>query len=383
MDTDLMHTDRPDTASFGTDPLTSDLLHRLLDVDPAAGPAELLHRARADRHLPYLVLAALSREGVRMGGHARAELQRARDRAECYARVARDLADATGVRPIRDLPLAGYYPPDLPRPLGGLSLVSPTEATLWQAVNRLVTDHPVESVEVTLLGERPRHTAVTLRWPAEDPLLDPWYQVRVATAALTGDLATVPVRPYLAADEHVECLIALAEEGLARTFLTGDVIDVAQLAGQPFDPAETAAVLAAYRLAPEAAALLDLAAEHVPLGSLRDVRTVLEAEVGPELRRRRTLTRAHRPRGGTLLRHGTLLRRTVIRHQWDEALLLPAGGATLLLTPVADYLLGAEGTRPTAPERAAALAALRAWDTTAPGGPDPAPRTGLSEPRHR
>ncbi|MFJ9442392.1 hypothetical protein ACIRRH_11025 [Kitasatospora sp. NPDC101235] len=357
--------------------MNTDLLHRLLDVDPVAGPVELLHRARGDRHLPYLVLAALARDGVRMGEHARAELRRARDRADCYARVARELADATGVRPIRDLPLAGYYPPDLPRPLGGLSLVSPTEATLWQAVNRLVTDHPVESVEVTLLGERPRHTAVTLRWPAEDPLLDPWYEVRVATAALTGDLATVPVRPYLAADDHVECLIALAEEGLGRAFLAGDVIDVAHLAGQPFEPVETAAVVAAYRLAPEAAALLDLAAEHVPLGSLRDVRTVLEAEVAPELRRRRTLARPLRPR------HGTLLRRTVIRHQWDEALLLPAGDAGLLLTPVADYLLGPEGTRPTAAERAAALAALRAWDTTAPGSPDPARCTGLSEPRHR
>ncbi|MFJ2189686.1 hypothetical protein ACIOJE_17355 [Kitasatospora sp. NPDC087861] len=359
--------------------MNTDLLYRLLDVDPAAGPVELLHRARGARHLPYLVLAALARDGVRMGEHARAELQRARDRVDCYARIARDLVDATGVRPIRDLPLAGYYPPDLPRPLGELSLVSPTEATLWQAVNRLVTDHPVESVEVTLLGERPRHTAVTLRWPAEDPLLDPWYQVQLATAALTGDLAAVPVRPYLAADDHVECLIALAEEGLGRTFGADDVIDVARLAGQPFEPVETAAVVAAYRLAPETVALLDLAAEHVPLGSLRGVRTVLEAEVAPELHRRRTRTRPLRSR------HGTLLRRTVVRHQWDEALLLPAGAATLLLTPVADYLLTPDGTRPTEPERAAALAALAALDAgdaTPPGTPHPAPCSGLLDPRH-
>ncbi|MFE4518455.1 hypothetical protein ACFRMQ_30230 [Kitasatospora sp. NPDC056783] len=357
--------------------MNTDLLYRLLDVDPAAGPGELLHRARADRDLPYLVLAALDREGVRMGRHARAELQRARDRADCYARLARRLADATGVRPIRGLPLARHYPPGLPRPLGELSLVSPTEAALWQAVNRLVTEHPVESVEVALLGERPRHTAVTLRWPAEDPLLDPWYQVRVGTAALTGDLATVPVRPYLAADDHVECLIALAEDGFGRPFRAADVIDVAQLAGQPFEPVETAAVVAAYRLAPETAALLDLAAAHVPLGPLREVRTALEAEIEPELRRRRTSAGPPRPR------HGTLLRRTVTRHQWDEVLLLPAGSATLLLTPVADYLLAPEGTRPTATERAAALAALRAWDATAPGSADPASRAGLTEPRPR
>ncbi|MEU9043690.1 MULTISPECIES: hypothetical protein [unclassified Kitasatospora] len=359
--------------------MNTDLLYRLLDVDPDVGPVELLQRARAVRGLPYLVLAALAREDVRMGDHARAELRRARDRSDCYARLARDLAGATGVRPIRDLPLAGYYPSDLPRPLGELTLVSPTEAALWQAVNRLVTDHPVESVEVTLLGERPRHTAVTVRWPAEDPLLDPWYQVRLATAALAGDLATVPVRPYLAADDHVEGLIALAEEGLGRTFHAGDVLDVAHLTGQPFEPVETAAVVAAYRLAPETVALLDLAAEHLPLGSLAGVRTVLEAEVAPELQRRRTTTRPLRPR------HGTLLRRTVTRHQWDEAVLLPAGAATLLLTPVADYLLTPEGTRPTVPERTAALAALHVWDTTAPGTPG-TPGTapcGLSRPRHR
>ncbi|MFF7993622.1 hypothetical protein ACFZDG_28000 [Kitasatospora xanthocidica] len=356
--------------------MNTDLLHRLLDLGPDTGPVELLQRARGVRDLPYLVLAALAREDVRMGEHARAELRRARDRSDCYARLAGDLADATGVRPVRDLPLAGYYPADLPRPLGELTLVSPTEAALWQAVNRLVTDHPVESVEVAVLGDRPRHTTVTLRWPAEDPLLDPWYQVRLGTAALTGDPETVPVRPYLAADDHVECLIALAEEGLGRSFHPGDVLDVAQLAGQPFEPVETAAVVAAYRLAPETVALLDLAAEHVPLGPLAGVRTVLEAEVGPELRRR-TTTRPLRPR------HGTLLRRTVTRHEWDEAVLLPSGAATLLLTPVADYLLGPAGARPTVSERAAALAALRAWDALAPGVAASASFTGLSEPRHR
>ncbi|MFD8782856.1 hypothetical protein [Kitasatospora sp. NPDC059599] len=356
--------------------MNTDLLHRLLDVDPDTGPVELLHRARGVRHLPYLVLAALAREDVRMGEHARAELRRARDRSDRYARLAADLADATGVRPVRDLPLAGYYPADLPRPLGELTLVSPTEAALWQAVNRLVTDHPVETVEVTLVGERPRHTVVTLRWPAEDPLLDPWYQVRLGTAALTGDLETVPVRPYLAADDHVECLIALAEEGLGRAFHPGDVLDVAQLAGQPFEPVETAAVVAAYRLAPEAVALLDLAAEHVPLGSLAGVRTVLEAEVAPELQRRRNTARPLRPR------RGTLLRRTVTRHEWDEAVLLPCGAAAVLLTPVADYLLTEEDARPTASERTAALAALHAWDAMAPGTPGPV-RVDPSEPRHR
>ncbi|MFJ4792917.1 hypothetical protein [Kitasatospora purpeofusca] len=350
------------------------LLYHLLDVDPADGPAELLHRARGSRHLPHLVLSALAREDVRMGEPARAELRRARARADRYAGLALDLARSTGVRAIHGLPLAGYYPADLLRPQAGLDLVAPGEAALWQAVVRLVTDHPVETIDVTLLGDRPHHTAVTVRWPAEDPLLDPWYRVRLATAALPGDCATVPVRPYLVADDHVECLIALAEAQL-RTRADGaaggasgppdplTLLDLSCLTDQPFEPAETAAVLAAYRLAPEAAALLDLAAPLLPLGTLAAVRTALTPELAPERRRR-----AEAAAGPRLpVRHGTLLRRTVIRHTWDEARLLGAGdsheGGALLLTPVADYLLGAPDASPTLADRSTALDALHHWDT--------------------
>ncbi|MFE7559434.1 hypothetical protein [Kitasatospora sp. NPDC057500] len=332
------------------------LLYNLLDVDPADGPAELLHRARGSRHLPHLVLSALARDGVRMGEPARAELRRARTRADLYARLAEDLARSTGVRAVHGLPLAGYYPAGLLRPQDSLDLVAPGEAALWQAVIRLVTDHPVETIDVTLLGERPHHTAVTVRWPGEDPLLDPWYRVHLTTAALPGDRATVPVRPYLVADDHVECLIALAEAHLHTPVGTDldplTLLDLCCLTHQPFEPAETAAVLAAYRLAPEAAALLDLAATRLPLGTLAAVRTALTPELAPEHRRRSEA--AATPR--LPARHGTLLRRTVIRHTWDEARLLPAPDhTTLLLTPVADYLLAPA-------DRTTALAALQLWD---------------------
>lgn len=361
------------------------LLYRLLGTDPAEGPAELLQRARTGRHLPHLVLSALRLDGVRMGGPARDELRRAQDRADDYARVAEGLARTTGVRAIRGLPLAGYYPPGLLRPLATLDLVAPDEAALWQAVIRLVTDHPVEHVDVSLTGcaqDRarglaPHHTHVTVRWPAEDPLVDPWYRVHLSTSALPGDGATVPVRPYLVAEEPVECLIALAESRLHRPADAPDpvtLLDIACLARQPFEPAETAAVLAAYRLAPEAATLLDHAAEHVPLGPLAAVREALAPEVAPERRRRTEAAaapapsgiapdRAHpHPHSRPLTHHGTLLRRTVIRHAWNEALLLTCAPDTaLLLTPVADYLL-APG--PVTPDlRASALRTLHHWDT--------------------
>ncbi|MFB7511868.1 MULTISPECIES: hypothetical protein [unclassified Streptomyces] len=366
------------------------LLYRLLGTDPAEGPAELLQRARTGRHLPHLVLSALCRDGVRMGGPARDELRRAQDRADDYARVAEGLARTTGVRAIRGLPLAGYYPPGLLRPLATLDLVAPDEAALWQAVIRLVTDHPVEHIDVSLTGcarddthafaphhthgPASHHTDVTVRWPAEDPLVDPWYRVHLSTSALPGDGATVPVRPYLVAEEPVECLIALAESRLHRPTDAPDpvtLLDIACLARQPFEPAETAAVLAAYRLAPEAATLLDHAAKHVPLGPLAAVREALAPELGPEHRRRTEAAAATsppgvgpdpaRPRPRTRTHHGTLLRRTVIRHTWNEALLLTCAPDTpLLLTPVADYLLAPEPVTPDL--RASALRTLHHWD---------------------
>ncbi|MFJ1563677.1 hypothetical protein [Streptomyces erythrochromogenes] len=345
--------------------MNTPLLYRLLDTDPAAGPAELLHRARAGRHLPHLVLSALERDGVRMGEPARAELGRARDRVDRYARLAADLACSTGVRAIGGLPLAGYYPAGLLRPVETLDLVAPDEAALWQAVIRLVTDHPVEQIDVSLLGERPHHTAVTLHWPAQDPLVDPWYRVHLSTAALPGDGRGVPVRPFLVADDHVECLIALAEARLGGPALPPGplaLLDVAGLTGRPFEAAEAAAVLAAYRLAPEAAGLLDHAAEYFPLGPLAAVRAALAPHLASEHRRRGEAPPGAR-RAGT--RHGALLRRTVIRHTWGEArLLTPSPGTSLLLTPVADYLLTPAREAVAEPAtRTAALDALHSWDT--------------------
>ncbi|MDH6124001.1 hypothetical protein [Kitasatospora sp. GP82] len=337
--------------------MNTDLLYDLLDVDPRAGAAELLVRARRSPQLPYLVLSSLAREDARMGEPARAELRRAQARADRYAEVARRLGESTGVRPIRGLPLARYYPPDLLRPQGDLDLIAPSQSALWRAAARLVTDYPIETIDVTVLGDRPRHLKVALFWPAADPLVDPWYRVELCTAALAGDLATVPVRPVLAADDHVECLIALAEKGLQRPFQVRDVVDVLVLSGLAFDPSETAAVVSAYRLAPEAARLLDVAAAHVCLGSLAAVRAELAPEIGPELRRRERTG----PEQAIVPRRGVLLRRTVTRDDWDEVRYVPFGQGELLLTPVADYLLAGQDPVPRE-RREAALAALHAWD---------------------
>ncbi|GAB1644040.1 hypothetical protein [Krasilnikovia sp. MM14-A1259] len=317
--------------------MTTDLLYRLLDVDPDSGPAELLHRARGTHYqLPYLVLSALARDGARMGEPARAELQRAQERSRRYADLAADLAAATGVRAIKGLQLAARYPADLLRPQGDLDLVAPDEAALWRAVTRIAEQHPVENIDVTVFGVEPRHTMVVMFWPAEDPLVDPWFKVEICTAALTGDFGCVPVRPVLHAPDHVECLIALAEEGLQRPFRHRDVLDVRALSTAEFDPADTVAAVAAYRLAPEAADLLDFAARYTPLGALAAVRAALEPEVTAEQCRR---DRPPATIGAGRPEHGLFLRRVPVRPGWDSARVRSFGGGRLLLTPVADYLL--------------------------------------------
>lgn len=336
--------------------MKTELLYDLLGVDPDAGPAELLFRARGTHYqLPYLVLSALAREGARMGEAARAELGRAQARARRYAELSRELSAATGVRAIKGLQLADRYPSDLLRPQGDLDLIAPTEAALWQAVALIVAGNPVEHIDVTVFGDGPRHTMVSLFWPAEDPLSDPWFKVEVCTAALTGDLAAVPVRPVLSAADEVECLIALAEEGLQRDFRHRDAVDVLVLSEAPFEPAATVAAVAEYRLAPEAASLLDFAGRYVPLGTLDPVRRALEPEIPRELERRREPGPACTPQ------HGLFLRRVETRQGWDSARVVPSAEGELLLTPVADYLL----TRRETVSRAsydAALTALAAWD---------------------
>ncbi|MFJ9742831.1 hypothetical protein [Streptomyces sp. NPDC101166] len=335
--------------------MKTDLLYDLLDVDPDSGPAELLFRARGTHYqLPYLVLSSLAREGAAMGEHARAELARAEARARRYAELAAELKAATGVRTIKGIQLAERYPRDLLRPMGDLDLIAPTEAALWRTVARLVAGNPVENIDVTVFGE-PRHTLVTLFWPAEDRLVDPWYKVEVCTAALVGDLAAVPVRPVLRAPDEVESLIALAEEGLQRDFRHRDAVDVLMLSGADFDVEVTAATVAEYRLAPEAAGLLDFAARYVPLGPLDAVRRALGPEAARELERREAGAVPVVPR------HGLLLRRVPTRRDWDSARIVPCDAGELLLTPVADYLLtGAGVVARTAYDNA--TAALAAWD---------------------
>ncbi|MFE2154253.1 hypothetical protein ACFXJO_13965 [Streptomyces lavendulae] len=333
------------------------LLYDVLDVPEDFGPGFLLFSARKQHYtLPYLVLSALAREGHPMSEAARGELARAQRRADHYGAVLERVAAEVPVRPVKGPLLARAYPPDLLRPQGDLDLVTVGEPDLWRAVRLLMADRP-RHVGVSVLGAPERHVVVTLSGPAEDPLLDPELRVEVATAALVGDQAAVPIRAAMPLDPLTSNLLALAEERFQRPFHPRDAIDLHHL-GRSADPAagpsvaELVAAAASYHLAPELAELLAYAQEKAPLGALAPLAgDALAAEADAE-RARRAAVPAAAPRApgawpaleaGAPL-YGMPLRRTgeqlAARTGWERARVHRFGGdGALLLTPVGDYLL--------------------------------------------
>jgi hypothetical protein len=345
----------------------SDLLYELLGVDPEAGPAELLFRARGIHYqLPYLVLSVAAREGARMGVSSRDELRRAHVRADRYAELGAQLGSEFGVRQVKGVQLARYYPNDLLRPQGDIDLVAADQATLWNAVRRVVAGNRVENIDITVFGP---HVMVTMFWPATDPLSDPWYKVEFCTAALTGDFETVPVRPALPDHDIAACLIALAEEGLQREFRARDVVDLLMLSEVDFPVGEVAGLVDEYRLAPETVAMLKFAAKHIPLGTLAPLATALADAAERERDRRAAGEDGFPSPGGDVAAklasgfpvHGMYLRRTASREDWPAARVLPFEEGHLLLTPVADYLLTDQAVV-TREQYDLAAAALARWD---------------------
>ncbi|MGW1075956.1 nucleotidyltransferase family protein [Streptomyces sp. NPDC002537] len=328
------------------------MVYDALDVAEEQGPGPLLAAARKAHHtLPYLVLSALHRDGHPMSEAARGTLERALRRARHYEDVLAGITAQVPVQVIKGPLLARAYPDGLLRPQGDLDLVAESEPDLWRAVRLLMTEPPLY-VGVSVLGAPDRHVVVTLTWQPEDPLLDPELRVEVATAALVGDDAAVPIRPRMPADPLASNLLALAEERFQRPFHPRDAIDVHLLGTtEPESPAELVPAVIAYRLAPEVRELLDYTAQRLPLGSLSGTGAALESAEAAELARRAahrtppdqdTGTRGALASGRPL--YGMPLRHADGRAHWDRARLHPFQDDALLLTPVGDYLLVADET---------------------------------------
>ncbi|MFD8718533.1 hypothetical protein ACFV2H_11035 [Streptomyces sp. NPDC059629] len=239
------------------------LAHALLGVDDEEDGRELVSVARTrSGTLPQLVISLARRAGLTLGSGSRDELARARRRAERYAELYAALPAEAAARVVKGPSIARHYPADLVRPVGDLDLVVPGEAELWHAARLLVRTYGAEQNELTVLtANGRRHLVVVVSWPAADPLLEPELRVELSTAALVGDLRTVPVRAVLPESPELGDLLTVAEERFQRPFHLKDAVDAIVLLGSGALPpaAEVAAAFETYCLAPEGAELLRLA----------------------------------------------------------------------------------------------------------------------------
>ncbi|MEU3982789.1 hypothetical protein AB0F77_22275 [Streptomyces sp. NPDC026672] len=363
-------------------------LYGLLQLDEDEPPSALVRRARGIA--PVLAPLALSlavREGAEPGPGTAEELRRARERAETYERILRSCTRAEpGVRPVKGPSLRRWYPDDVVRTMNDLDLVVPDEAALWRVVGTVLSQRTVSGVGLSLLEEPGRsvdagpHLLVAPYWEPADPLLDPEMRVEITTFGYAGDMAALPIRAELPADQVLADLLALAEERIQRPFNAKDMLDVSLLlhpARMP-DPAVLTATAEQYRLAPELAELLELARRrggllaHLPETLPRTLDDLAERE-----RARRTAP-GQPPAART--RYGMPLGPVRIPSAGTSAVRThECGAGTLLFTPVGAYLL-VDGDR-VDPERfeaaraeAAALSPVR--DLRDPD-PDPSkPRRG-------
>ncbi len=304
-------------------------------------------------------------------------MRRRAERTAFYARVQHS-CEALGARPLKGLSLAAWYPDDLPRPMNDLDLLVPDTAALWRVVATLVAEHAPREMDLTVLDGEARHLLVALSWPGADPLLDYESRVEILTCALTGDQGAVPPRPSLPADPLAAGLLAVAEERFQRPFNGKDVVDVmmALAPGREVDLPLLARSADEFNLAPELMELLQLFAgtapdaAHLPSGFGTLTAALAEAS-SRELRRReewRQGQAADTPDRGSL-RHG--MRLTPVEpgprphRAANTATLHPFDGGTLLLTPVADFLL-VTGALVDPALHDAATSALAAVSPTAP-----------------
>ncbi|MEV6549594.1 nucleotidyltransferase family protein [Streptomyces sp. NPDC051597] len=336
------------------DPIDLPLLYRLFDLSPDEDLRVLVRRARATREaLVQLVFSVAERAGHRLGTGSADELRRARARAEGYRRLHTAIRAAHPVHVLKGPAISQHYPEGVLRPTGDLDLVVADERELW-AVVRVVLDHQsVENLDYSVVDGERRHMMATLSWAPLDPLLDRDAKVDVGTAAYFGDGALLPVRSRPPADEVLTGLLAIAEERFQRAFHAVDALDVIVLSRVgPESVAAAEATVREFRLAPEVTELLAHAGRCAPLGPFEELRRRLEPAAEQERERRSAATAAPPAR----VRYGMELRRAH-RPDWRRAVEHHAGGDTLMLTPVGDYLL--VESELVAPDRyEAALAAL-------------------------
>lgn len=358
------------------------LLHRLLDVDEEDGPRVLVRQSRmVSSALVPLVMSVAARAGVPLGSGSRDEIARARARVDGYRRIAADCRRFFGARMVKGPSVARLYPADLTRSMSDLDLVVPDEGALWDAVAHLADRYELEEMDVAVFGDPVRHLVVAPYWAADDPLLDRPLHVDLSTFAFYGDPQSVPIRTTLPLHQTVADLLSLAEERFQRPFNAKDVIDAALLLRDPrLDAGALREAASTYLLAPELRELIVFGKERSDLFETVDDSLLADLDrLAGEERARRAGQAAPRPEGvaarlahGGFPVHGMRLRWARPRRPWRAARLRPGpDGSTLLLTPVADYLLVTEPLVAPDVYEAAREEAERLTAEEAAPGPDP------------
>ncbi|KUL22692.1 hypothetical protein ADL12_41595 [Streptomyces regalis] len=333
-----------------TPPVNLAFFRQMLDLDDDAPPHDVVTVAGRTSHaLRSLVMTAAAREGV-VGTGSTDELQRLAKRLAFYARV-QQTAEQLGAQPIKGFTLAAWYPDDLPRPMSDLDLVVPDPACLWRVVSALAVEYGPQEMDVTMLGYEAQHFVVNLSWPGADPLLDRETHVEITTCALTGDQGAVPLRPCLPDDPVAAGLLAVAEERFQRPFNAKDVVDVMMTLrpGCDVDVHQLASLADEFHLAPELLELLRLWAnvDETSASHFHMLLMALDLAAAREARRRAEwLGEDDGPAGPSdprTLRYGMRLTSVACGPRPgrapDAAAQCDFEGGTLLLTPVADFLL--------------------------------------------
>ena len=301
-----------------------------------------------------------SPKAPKAGSGSRDELRRARARAGRYAELHAAVA-AVPVRVVKGPSLAGHYPPGAIRPVGDLDLVVTGEAQLWQAA-RILCEQGGELAELTLLRHDERtHTVLAVLWPSPDPLMDEELRVELSTAAFTGDLGAVPVRPELPADPLLADLLSVAEERFQRDFHAKDAVDLLVLLSH-LDTKAVVAAAEAFHLAPELSALAELLRANAGHPQLEPLTAALAVPAAAETTRRDEFGPGGQQPEGVVARLAASL------PVWgmplptrppgqDQFRLQEYAGALVARTPLGDFLL-TDGELVDPGQHAAVLAAL-------------------------
>ncbi len=208
--------------------LTLARLAEMLDVDqnePGLARLTLAASREVSLGLPAVVLSLLRRDGYSIGSEGEAELLRIRTRSAAYRDLVAAMSDLGGVV-CKGAATGAFYPSALHRHVGDLDLCLPSADAVWRAAARVATQFPISEV-VVQRAPLTDDAAVSLWWPARNPLYEPELHVDLFTTPYWGDGSSLGIRRYdPTVRPEIQSMLLLLEEWLQRSWRATDDIDL-------------------------------------------------------------------------------------------------------------------------------------------------------------